>query len=34
MKVKVFTVRHIKDYIRSLPPNVSDPMLSGEMSRT
>lgn len=22
MKVKLFTVRHIKDFIRSLPPNV------------
>ena len=23
MKVKMFRVRHIKDFIRSLPPNVT-----------
>ena len=33
MKVKYHTIRHIKDYLRSLPPNVSSPMLLGEMNR-
>ena len=32
MKVKIFQIRHIKDFIRSLPPNVESQSLLGKGS--
>ena len=34
MKVKIFQIRHIKDYIRSLPPNVATQMLMGDSEQS